>query len=110
MTDTAHTPPSAKRVETTRTHHGDVFVDPYEWLRDKADQEVIAHLEAENAYTDAVTAHLEPLRHAIFGEIKARTKETDLSVPARRGQWWYYARTFVGKQYGVQCRCPVVDP
>lgn len=110
MTDVAHAlpdPPSAKRVETTRTHHGDVFVDPYEWLRDKSDPAVVAHLEAENAYTDAATAHLEPLRQSIFDEIKARTKETDLSVPVRRGDWWYYARTFEGKQYGVQCRCPV---
>jgi len=113
MTDVAHAlpdPPSAKRVETTRAHHGDVFVDPYEWLRDKSDPAVLAHLEAENAYTDAATAHLEPLRQSIFGEIKARTKETDLSVPARRGDWWYYGRTFEGKQYGVQCRCPVRSP
>lgn len=113
MTDVAHAlpdPPSAKRVETTRTHHGDVFVDPYEWLRDKSDPAVVAHLEAENVYTDAATAHLEPLRQSIFDEIKARTKETDLSVPARRGDWWYYARTFEGKQYGVQCRCPVGSP
>ncbi|MFL0275686.1 S9 family peptidase [Mycobacterium sp. SMC-19] len=103
-------PPSAKRVASTRTHHGDVFVDSYEWLRDKSDPAVIAHLEAENAYTDATTAHLEPLRQDIFDEIKARTKETDLSVPARRGDWWYYARTFEGKQYGVHCRCPVSSP
>lgn len=103
-------PPSAKRVDSTRTHHGDTFVDSYEWLRDKSDPAVIAHLEAENAYTDAATAHLEPLRQAIFDEIKARTKETDLSVPARRGDWWYYARTFEGKQYGVHCRCPISSP
>ncbi|MEB3019456.1 S9 family peptidase [[Mycobacterium] crassicus] len=113
MTDVSQTlpePPSAKRVDSTRAHHGDVFVDPYEWLRDKADPAVIAHLEAENAYTDAATAHLEQLRQSIFDEIKARTKETDLSVPARRGDWWYYARTFEGKQYGVQCRCPAGQP
>ncbi|MEO8815314.1 MAG: S9 family peptidase, partial [Mycobacterium sp.] len=103
-------PPDARRVESTRVHHGDVFVDPYEWLRDKSDPEVIAHLEAENTYTDAITAHLEPLQQKIFDEIKSRTKETDLSVPSRRGDWWYFARTFEGKQYGVQCRCPVEDP
>ncbi|MGV0626511.1 S9 family peptidase [Mycolicibacter minnesotensis] len=103
-------PLPAKRVDCVRTHHGDVFNDSYEWLRDKSDPAVIAHLEAENAYTDAATAHLEPLRQSIFEEIKARTKETDLSVPARRGDWWYYARTFEGKQYGVQCRCPVAHP
>lgn len=103
-------PPVAKRVETRREFHGDVFVDPYEWMREKADPEVIAHLEAENAYTDAMTDHLEPLEQQIFDEIKARTKETDLSVPTRRGDYWYYGRSFEGKQYGVHCRCPVRDP
>jgi oligopeptidase B len=107
----ARTPvsPIAKRVESRRVYHDDVFVDPYEWLRDKASPEVIAHLESENDYADAMTAHLEPLRQRIFDEIKARTKETDLSVPTRRGDWWYYARSFEGKEYGVQCRCPVQD-
>ncbi|MGE2815637.1 S9 family peptidase [Mycobacterium heidelbergense] len=103
-------PPIAKRVETRREHHGDVFVDPYEWLREKDDPEVIAYLEAENDYVDRATAHLEPLRQQIFDEIKARTKETDLSVPTRQGDWWYYSRTFEGKQYRAQCRCPVADP
>ena len=102
--------PIAKRVEHRREYHGDLFIDPYEWLRDKSSQEVIDHLEAENAYTEHVTADLEPLRQKIFDEIKARTKETDLSVPTRRGDWWYYGRSFQGKQYGVQCRCPVADP
>ncbi len=102
--------PIAKRVEHRREHHGDVFTDSYEWLRDKASPEVIAHLTAENNYTDRMTAHLAPLRRRIFDEIKARTKETDMSVPARRGEWWYYGRSFEGKQYGLQCRCPVIDP
>ncbi|MEZ0052046.1 oligopeptidase B [Mycobacterium sp. MAA66] len=106
----ATAPPIAKRVDTKREHHGDVFTDPYEWMRDKADPEVIAHLEAENAYTDSVTAPLESLRQKIFDEIKARTKETDLSIPSRRGDWWYYGRSFEGKQYGVHCRCPITDP
>ncbi len=87
-----------------------MFIDPYEWLRDKSDPEVIGYLEAENDYADQPTAQLEPLRQKIFDEIKARTKETDLSVPTRRGDWWYYGRSFEGKQYGVQCRCPVTDP
>jgi oligopeptidase B len=103
-------PPIAKRLEHRREHHGDVFIDPYEWLREKSSKEVIDHLEAENAYTESVTADLEPLRQKIFEEIKARTKETDLSVPSRRGDWWYYGRSFQGKQYGLQCRCPIVDP
>ncbi|OBB48283.1 S9 family peptidase [Mycobacterium sp. 852002-51961_SCH5331710] len=103
-------PPVAKRVDTKREHHGDVFADPYEWLRNKNDPDVIAYLEAENAYTEHVTEHLAPLRQAIFDEIKARTKETDLSVPTRRDAWWYYGRSFEGKQYSVHCRCPVADP
>ncbi len=103
-------PPVAKRVDTKREHHGDVFCDPYEWLRDKDNPDVIAHLESENAYTEHVTEHLAPLRQAIFDEIKARTKETDLSVPTRRDTWWYYGRSFEGKQYSVHCRCPVADP
>ena len=104
------TPPQAKRVEHRREYHGDVFIDPYEWLRDKSDPEVIKHLTAENSHTEELTADLAPLRQQIFDEIKSRTKETDLSVPTRRGDWWYYGRSFEGKQYGVQCRCPVADP
>ncbi len=103
-------PPVAKRVEHRREHHGDVFVDHYEWLRDKENPEVIDYLNAENDYTERATDHLAPLRQKIFDEIKARTKETDLSVPTRRGDWWYYGRSFEGKQYSVQCRCPVTDP
>jgi oligopeptidase B len=106
----APVPPIAKRVETRREYHGDVFIDPYEWLRDKDNPDVIAYLDAENDYVDQTTAHLQPLREQIFGEIKARTKETDLSVPTRQGDWWYFSRTFEGKQYRVQCRCPITDP
>ena len=102
--------PTPKRVDTRRVHHDDVFIDPYEWLRDKSDHEVIAHLEAENAHVEAQTAFQEPLRQKIFDEIKSRTKETDLSIPVRRGEWWYYGRSYEGKQYGVHCRCPVAGP
>ncbi|MGV0992364.1 MAG: S9 family peptidase [Mycobacterium sp.] len=104
------TSPVPKRVETKRVHHDDVFVDHYEWMRDKSDPEVIAHLEAENAHVEEETAYQEPLRQKIFEEIKARTKETDLSVPVRRDDWWYYGRSFEGKQYGVHCRCPIAGP
>lgn len=102
--------PVAKRVETRRIHHDDEFVDHYEWMRDKSDPEVIAHLEAENAHVEEVTAYQEPLRQKIFEEIKSRTKETDLSVPLRRNGWWYYGRSFEGKQYAVHCRCPIAGP
>lgn len=91
-----------------RTHHGDTVVDHYDWLRDKTSEQVLDHLRAENTYTAAKTAHLEDLREQIFGEISERTQQTDLSVPARRGDWWYYSRTVEGKQYASFCRCPAV--
>jgi oligopeptidase B len=97
-------PPTAKRVPTERTHHGDTVIDQYAWLTEKANPETIAFLEAENAYTEEVTVGQQDLREAIFGEIKARTKETDLTVPHRKAGWWYYSRTVEGKQYGISCR------
>ena len=108
------TAPIAKRQPTTRIHHGDVFVDPYEWLRDKDDQEVISYLEAENAYTEAQTARLSELSEAVFGEIKARTKETDLSVPSYTSHpggsaYWYYVRTVEGSEYPIYCRVVADD-
>ena len=106
---TTPAPPRAEQRETTREHHGDVVVDPYEWLRDKEDPAVRAHLEAENAYAEAVTADLQPLRDAIFEEIRSRTQETDLSVPVASGPWWYYSRSFEGSQYTVECRAPRVE-
>ncbi|MBA3719010.1 MAG: S9 family peptidase [Nocardioidaceae bacterium] len=106
----ATTPPQAREVPSERSHHGDTVTDPYEWLRNKDSPDVIAHLEAENAYTDARTEHLADLRAQIYAEIKARTQETDMSVPSRKGSWWYFARTVEGKQYGVQCRAPVASP
>ncbi len=102
--------PVAPARPVVRSHHGDDVEDRYEWLREKEDAAVIAHLEAENAYTRERTAHLETLRGRIFDEIKGRTRETDLSVPVRRGEWWYYGRTLEGKQYGIQCRAPLASP
>ena len=99
-------PPVAPTRPVERTFHGDTFVDDYEWLRDKESPQVRAHLAAENAFTDAQTAHLAPLADAIFAEMKAHTKETDLSVPVRMGDWWYFTRTIEGRQYAVHARVP----
>ena len=112
LSDSAPAPsaPVAGIRPTVRSHHGDDVEDRYEWFREKEDAAVIAHLEAENAYTQQRTAHLEGLRERIFAEIKGRTLETDLSVPTRRGDWWYYGRTVEGKQYGIQCRAPLASP
>ena len=102
-------PPAAQRREIVRSHHGEDVTDAYEWLRDKTDPEVIAHLEAENAWTEARTEHLGGLREAIFEEIRGRTQETDLSVPVRHRDWWYYTRTIEGQQYAVHGRVAVDD-
>jgi oligopeptidase B len=97
-------PPNAPRRPTVLRHHGDERVDDWYWLRDREDPETLAYLEAENAWTQAATAHLEPLRERLYEEIKARIQETDLSVPARRGNYWYYSRTVEGLQYPIRCR------
>lgn len=104
------TPPVAPRRSHLRTHHGDEVDDPYEWLRDVDDPETKAYLEAENAWAQERTAHLADLRSTIVEEIRSRTQETDLSLPTRRGDWWYYSRTVEGQQYAIRCRCAVDDP
>lgn len=102
--------PVAKKIPFERTHHGHTFIDDYEWLREKESPEVIAHLEAENEWTKTQTSHLEPLRESIFTEIKTRVKETDMSVPSRRGNYWYFSRTQAGLDYGISVRTPVAGP
>jgi oligopeptidase B len=102
-------PPIAKRLPERRVHHDDVFIDAYEWLRDKDNPEVISYLETENAYTEAQTADLSELTEAIFREIKTRTKETDLSVPTYTSHpggsaYWYYVQTVEGSEYPIYCR------
>lgn len=107
--ETSPTPPIAKRVPTERTHHGDTVIDEYAWLANKDDPDTLAYLTAENAYTEAMTAHLAPLRETLFEETRRRTQETDLSVPTRKGGYWYYTRTEEGKQYEIYCRRAVRD-
>jgi len=104
------TPPVADKRPTSTEIHGHTRTDDYEWLRDKESPEVTAYLEDENAWTQDQTAHLADLRQAIFDGIKARTRETDLSVPTRNRGYWYYGRSFEGKEYGASCRVPVTDP
>lgn len=92
-------PPTPRRAPVDRVFHGDTFSDPYEWMRDKSDPEVIDYLNAQNAYTDAVMKPTEQLQKDIFNEIKSRTKETDSSVPFLSRGWWYFARTYEGRAY-----------
>ncbi|MGN9843830.1 S9 family peptidase [Nonomuraea sp. H19] len=100
------TPPVAKKVPTERIHHGDTVIDEYAWLSNKEDPDTKAYLEAENEFLKQQTAHLADLQEQVFQEIKGRTQETDLSVPSRKGAWWYFSRTEEGKQYAVSCRVP----
>jgi oligopeptidase B len=99
-------PPQAPRRPHTRAHHAHVFEDPYEWLRDKDNADVIAYLEAENSYAEARTDHLAPLRQSIYDEIRSRTQETDASVAVGSGPWWYYTRMVEGGAYGIHARSP----
>ncbi len=96
--------PIAQRRPAERRLHGETVIDNYSWMRDREDPEVVAYLEAENTYTEAMTDHLAPLRERIFGEIKDRTQETDLAVPAKRGSYWYSTRTEEGRPYRIWVR------
>ncbi|HYM05163.1 MAG TPA: S9 family peptidase [Terriglobales bacterium] len=104
ITGTMPEPPAAKRVEHKEVRHGETVVDNYYWLREKSNPEVIHYLEAENAYTEAMTKDLKPFADTVYKEMLGRIKQTDLTVPARRGNYLYYSRTEEGKQYPIQCR------
>ena len=84
--------------------HGDSRVDPYYWLRDKQDPEVIAYLEAENAYAGSVTAAAAELEEKLYHEVVGRVQETDTSAPTFFKGWWHYTRTVEGLDYEVFCR------
>jgi oligopeptidase B len=98
--------PSAARRPVTTTLHGDTRVDDFAWLREKENPEVIAYLEAENAYTASMMTGTEALQESVFQEIKARVQETDLSLPVRKGAWSYLTRTLEGSQYPIHLRRP----
>lgn len=97
-------PPIAPKQPQVLTNHGDKRIDDYFWMRDSNDPKVIAYLEAENAYTEAMMQHTEPLQSTLYNEMLARIKETDLSVPYRQADYYYYSRTEGGKSYPIHCR------
>ncbi len=101
---TALQPPVAKRVHTEKPVNGSVLIDDYAWLRERTSPEVHQYLEAENAYAEAATASEKPFAEKLYRETLAHIKQTDDSVPYRKGGWWYYSRTLEGKQYPVFCR------
>jgi oligopeptidase B len=97
-------PPSAKIQPTILEKHGDQRVDNYFWLNARTNPEVIAYLEAENAYTESMMAHTKDLQEKLFEEFKTRIKQTDISVPYKQDDYYYYSRTEDGKDYPIYCR------
>ena len=97
-------PPIAARRHTERTVHGHTLVDDYAWLREKESPEVLAYLEAENAWCAHVMEGTEDLQKQLYEEMRSHIKETDVSVPFRDREYWYYQRTEEGKQYEIYCR------
>lgn len=100
----AQDPPAARVIPHEETRFGTKVVDNYFWLREKSNPEVIKYLEQENAYTAAMTNGLKPFEDALYNEMLSHVKQTDLDVPVRRGDYYYYSRTEEGKQYPIRCR------
>jgi len=100
-------PPLAARRPFDRTLWSDTRTDHYRWLEERESADVLAHLAAENNYTEALLAPVAALRETLFQEIKRRIKETDLSVAVVKDNWAYYGRTVEGMAYPIHCRRPV---
>ncbi len=103
-TETQANYPVARPQHTETTHHGHTLVDDYAWLRDKDSEETLAYLRAENDYTAAALEPTKELQEALYREMLSHIKETDVSVPFRYGDYWYYTRTEEGLQYPIYCR------
>ena len=97
-------PPAAVKKPHVTKIHGDTLVDNYFWLREKTNPDVIAHLEAENAYTAAMMASTLPLQQKLYDEMLGHVKQTDVNVPYQLGGYYYYSRTEEGKQYPIYAR------
>ncbi|MCY4440006.1 MAG: oligopeptidase B, partial [Deltaproteobacteria bacterium] len=102
--NTSQKPPTAKVIPHDLDRHGHVRTDDYYWLRERDNADTIAYLEAENAHTKDAMAHVAPLEEALFEEIKGRIKQTDMSVPYRRDDYYYYTRYEEGREYPLYAR------
>jgi oligopeptidase B len=102
--DKGLTPPVAPKRPKVIQMHGEAFTDNYFWMREKSDPAVLQYLNAENAYTDRMLAHTKGTQQKLYDEMLSRIQETDLSVPYRKGDYYYYSRTEKGKQYAIFCR------
>ena len=106
MNDSSPKAPIAKKVPHEMTIHGDTRVDNYYWMRDdqRKDPEILAHLEAENAYVEQVMAHTQPLQDKLFEEMVSRIDKDETSVPVRKNGYWY-TREFSGdSDYPIHSR------
>ena len=97
-------PPLAKKVPHVTQIHNYTLKDDYFWLREKKNPEVVKYLEEENAYTEELMKSTKELQEALYQEMLGHIKQTDLSVPSRIGDYYYYSRTEEGKQYPYMCR------
>jgi oligopeptidase B len=97
-------PPVAKKKDTVLSIHGDDRNDPYYWLRERENPEVIAYLEAENEYYQKMTENLESLTDTLFSEMKSRIKQDDSSVPYKFNGYWYITKYETGKDYPIYIR------
>ena len=98
-------PPEPRTAPVVTVEHGVTRVDPYAWMRERDTPEILSHLEAENAYADAVTEDLEPLREQLYQEFLGRIVEDDQSVPWQgEDGWTYWSKTETGKNYPVVMR------
>ncbi|MBE9069820.1 S9 family peptidase [Leptolyngbya cf. ectocarpi LEGE 11479] len=97
-------PPIAKKQPKSLETHGDVRVDNYYWLCDRNSPDTLDYLNAENDYAEAQTAHTKDFKKALYDEMLGRIQETDLSVPTKDGDYFYYSRTEEGKAYRILCR------
>lgn len=97
-------PPVARVIAHEETRFGTKVVDNYFWLREKSNPEVVKYLDQENAYTASVTNGLKSFEDSLYNEMLSHVKQTDLDVPIRRGDYYYYSRTEEGKQYPIRCR------
>ncbi len=97
-------PPVPARHPVVRSAHGDDRIDDYAWLRNRDDPAVIAHLEAENAWTETALAHIGSLRERLYAEMVGRVQETDIGAPVPHGPYVVLHANLEGSQYAVHCR------
>jgi oligopeptidase B len=96
--------PTAPKRPYEITQHGQTRIDNYYWMRDRTDPEVLKYLHAENDYLEEIMGHTKSLQETLYAEMKGRIKETDSTVPEKRGEYFYYSRNEEGKQYPISCR------